>query len=217
MANIDYAQVATGAVTGLVWDEIEEDYAPFVHVEIIGGTATYIAQTDIDGRYRIDSVPVGTYDARCINYGDTTYAEYNFKVLEDGIAFVNITIKQVELIVCFWAPPYKTPERPELNRKEIQQSTNRFQLQVLVSGITSNIQLNQENELQFQGYRNNGFLQLIDGVKTLEFSRIPSATLKHIMVYNGFIPARYGDTNGGVIVIETLSYFDLLNNRFPEE
>jgi outer membrane receptor protein involved in Fe transport len=30
------------------------------------------------------------------------------------------------------------------------------------------------------------------------------------MVYSGAIPAKYGDTNGGVIVVETRSYFDLL-------
>jgi hypothetical protein len=36
------------------------------------------------------------------------------------------------------------------------------------------------------------------------------------MVYSGAIPAKYGDTTGGVVVMETLSYFDLLreyNNR----
>jgi len=29
--------------------------------------------------------------------------------------------------------------------------------------------------------------------------------------YTGGIPAKYGDTTGGVVILETLSYFDLYN------
>ncbi len=221
IANINYAKVATGAVTGLVWDEIEEDYAPFVKVEIIGDTATYIAQTDIDGRYTIRNIPIGTYKARCLNFmNEPNYYEKNFQIRSDEIVYVELSLKQVELTICYFTPPYtwyRTPQLHELNRIEIAENVNRFQLPAMTSGMTSDLRLNKENDLQFQGARINDYVQLIDGVKTLNFIQVPSVTMKSIQIYNGFIPAKYGDTNGGVIVIETLSYFDLLNNRFPEE
>jgi len=221
LANINYAQDSVGTVTGLVWDGGEEDYAPFVRVEIIGDTSTYVTQTDIDGRYTVKNIPIGTYKARCINYKhEPNYYEKCFQIRSNEIVYVEMELKQVELIVCYFSSPYcwyQTPQTPELRRITIKESVNRFNLPTLLSGMTSDVRLSKENELQFQGARTGDYLQIIDGVKTLNFSNVPSATMKYISIYKGFIPAKYGDTNGGVIVIETLSYFDLLYNRFPEE
>jgi hypothetical protein len=33
-----------------------------------------------------------------------------------------------------------------------------------------------------------------------------------MMVYTGGLPAKYGDTMGGAVVVETKSYFELLRN-----
>jgi outer membrane receptor protein involved in Fe transport len=42
-------------------------------------------------------------------------------------------------------------------------------------------------------------------------ARIPSSAIGSISVYTGGLPAKYGDTTGGVVVIETKSYMDLYN------
>jgi hypothetical protein len=34
-----------------------------------------------------------------------------------------------------------------------------------------------------------------------------------MVIYTGGIPAKYGDTMGGVVVLETKGYFDLLRER----
>lgn len=38
---------------------------------------------------------------------------------------------------------------------------------------------------------------------------IPGLAIGAMKVYTGGVPAKYGDVNGGVIVVETKSYFDL--------
>jgi hypothetical protein len=39
---------------------------------------------------------------------------------------------------------------------------------------------------------------------------IPGRAIGSIIAYSGGIPAKYGDFTGGVVVIETKSYFDWL-------
>jgi hypothetical protein len=50
---------------------------------------------------------------------------------------------------------------------------------------------------------------MLDGVKGNEMMNVPSCAIGRMMVYTGGIPAKYGDTLGGVVVMETKSYFDL--------
>jgi outer membrane receptor protein involved in Fe transport len=38
---------------------------------------------------------------------------------------------------------------------------------------------------------------------------VPGSSIGGVTVYTGGIPAKYGDTTGGVIILETKSYFDL--------
>ena len=40
---------------------------------------------------------------------------------------------------------------------------------------------------------------------------VPGVSIGALEAYTGGIPAKYGDTTGGVIVLETKSYFDLYN------
>jgi hypothetical protein len=72
--------------------------------------------------------------------------------------------------------------------------------------------------LHFRGSRTNAIAYYVDGVKQGDnFSPIPSTAISNITVYTGGLPARYGDVTGGVIVIETKSYFDLYNAWKAEE
>lgn len=149
---------------------------------------------------------------------DTTYYANPIEVLAEQTTSVShyIRPKKYDLVVCIFGPIYRPPEYPEMIRKEILENVNKFQLTEIVSGMTSDVIPN-DTKLQFQGARTGESLQLIDGVKTLNFVSIPSASMRSIQIYEGFIPAKYGDTNSGVVVIETLGYFDLFLNRFPED
>ena len=61
----------------------------------------------------------------------------------------------------------------------------------------------------FRGARKGDMLYLMDGVKTESIGNVPSCSIGRLMVYTGGLPAKYGDTMGGVVVMESKSYFDL--------
>ena len=50
----------------------------------------------------------------------------------------------------------------------------------------------------------------VDGVKLRStLANLPARSYGSIQVYTGGIPAKYGDTTGGVVAIETQGYFSL--------
>jgi len=51
----------------------------------------------------------------------------------------------------------------------------------------------------------------LDGVKIAgAVPNIPPSAISSVSVYTGGLPARYGDVTGGVVVIETKSYAEML-------
>jgi outer membrane receptor protein involved in Fe transport len=66
------------------------------------------------------------------------------------------------------------------------------------------------DELYFRGSRSDAMAYFVDGVKVPgRLSGVPPASIASITMYTGGLPARYGDVTGGVVAIETKSYFDL--------
>ncbi|MFN6075408.1 MAG: hypothetical protein ACK46Y_07555, partial [Fluviicola sp.] len=80
----------------------------------------------------------------------------------------------------------------------------------MIANTSSDVKKSDDGELVFRGARKGDVIMYLDGVKMTEIQNVPSASIGYVMVYSGAIPAKYGDTNGGVVVMETLSYFDLL-------
>ena len=74
-----------------------------------------------------------------------------------------------------------------------------------------------DGELVFRGARKGDMLYLMDGVKTTSIGNVPSSSIGRMMVYTGGLPAKYGDTLGGVVVMESKSYFDLYRKWEAEE
>jgi outer membrane receptor protein involved in Fe transport len=54
----------------------------------------------------------------------------------------------------------------------------------------------------------------VDGMKVgSALSGVPNDAINSLSVYTGGLPAKYGDVTGGVVAIETKSYFDLYQQR----
>jgi len=57
----------------------------------------------------------------------------------------------------------------------------------------------------------------VDGVKLgARLSAVPNEAINSFSVYTGGVPAKYGDVTGGIVAIETKSYFDLWQQRNAE-
>ena len=64
-------------------------------------------------------------------------------------------------------------------------------------------------ELYFKGSRSDAVAYYVDGVKMPSLAAVAPHSIASYSVYTGGLPAKYGDVTGGVVAIETMSYFDL--------
>lgn len=223
LTGVTFAQNTFGDIIGtfVTPDKKEGVFGAFVVTS--RGDQVFKAVTDEDGRFRISAVPAGSYKVYFIFDGDTTYAPQAVEVSPDGFGNTGIIAQSTTQIlpgVDVIAPIYRltTGVAPEvkLTAKDIKHMPIKFDAKQMVTAISSDVKLSDDGELMFRGARKGDVINYIDGVKMNDVQNVPSAALGYIMVYSGAIPAKYGDTTGGVVVMETLSYFDLLreyNNR----
>lgn len=212
---ISAAQTGLGEVIGEVVDYNGEPQG-FAHVffdDVFG--QRYQARTDEEGRFRISMVPVGEYMLNVRLYGDTL-KNVPVEVPRDG--FYNCGKIEFEPFVhiCICPPPRYFPminrfffEHTKIEREDFKINANRFELQELAGRTFSEIQSGESESLYVKGGKPESMLILVDGVKMREVPTLPSAGVQSLTIDTGGIPAKFGDTTGGVIEIETKSYFDL--------
>ncbi|MES2800312.1 MAG: TonB-dependent receptor [Bacteroidota bacterium] len=217
-----FAQSSFGEVIGTVMDRNTNEPIFGAAVFINDDGRKYQSKTDFDGRFRISQVPAGTYYVNIINLGDTM-SLIEAKIPMDGycnlgsIAFgakvmdvVEVSANDMKLE--FGELPVKT-----LTAEEIDKSPSKFDVKGLVTSMSSEVRQTEDGELVFRGARKGDMLYLVDGVKSSNIGSIPGVAIGRMQVYTGGLPAKYGDTMGGVIVLETKSYFDLYREYRIEE
>jgi hypothetical protein len=96
-----------------------------------------------------------------------------------------------------------------MSSEEIKRSPLKFNQTAMIAAMSSDIKVADDGQLVFRGARKGDMIYMMDGVKMNAVSKVPSCSIGEMMVYTGGIPAKYGDTTGGVVVMETKSYFDL--------
>jgi hypothetical protein len=175
----------------------------------------YGAVTDLDGRFRISAIPPGKYSFFITFEGDTL-ADLVVSVPMDGIVnmgTIPFSANMLEDVVV--GPPimpnlmYGVASEIKMDLEQIKRSPQKFDQKAMIASMSSDIRLTDDGELIFRGARKGDMIYLMDGVKMTNISNIPSAAIGGIMAYTGGIPAKYGDTTGGVVVMESLGYFDL--------
>lgn len=98
----------------------------------------------------------------------------------------------------------------EISAEEIAVSPVKFDIKGLVTSVSSNVRQTADGSLVIRGARKGDMIYMVDGIKVRgDAGRIPSASIGYMQVYTGGLPAKYGDTLGGVVVVESKSYFDL--------
>lgn len=217
IGGISLAQNTFGEIIGTLMtpDQKEGVFGAYVYTN--RGDEVYRTITDEDGRFKISAVPAGMYQVYFVYEKDTIKAPDLVEVVPDGYGNTGIvtTQKVTELDgAIVTAPIYRlrtgvTPEI-KLTAKDIKHMPNKFDPKSMVASMTSEVQLKDDGSLVFRGARKGDMLTYLDGVKIRDLPAVPSASIGYMMVYTGAIPAKYGDTMGGIVVIETVSYFDLL-------
>jgi len=174
--------------------------------KFVTGTAA-----DFDGYYVVESLDEGTYEL-VISYLGTISTPQTIVVVDRETTTYSSSINVGKEIGTVYVP---IPDRTIFNRNDITdiEHISKTDLEerrpttlAEVTAITPKSTKNAEGEVSYGGGRPGTAVYYIDGV-SYDNNYIPIAAIKNVKVYNGGIPAKFGNTTSAVIEITTNSTF----------
>jgi len=218
LSNLLFSQ---GSIRGKIVDE-NNDPMPYCNIalktnEVIDGT-----MTDIDGWFNFKGLNPGTFALEISFMGYKNQKIANINVSNGKTSFIE-TVKMhpdaemITIIVIDGTKPLIDPSEPScvtLETAELKTMPNNRNLTDMLVAVSGDIKKSDDGKgIIVRGSRPNSSAIYVDGVKTRESNpNVNGSNIKSMQVFTGGIPAAYGDITGGVIVIETKSYFDYYYN-----
>jgi hypothetical protein len=214
----------SGEIHGKVLDESGQP-VPGVIVTAAQGDRITGASTDDDGKYRIKPLEGGVYVVKVQASGFSEYIYESIRVEPDKITMMDPTRLSLDQLI---GPPivilpkiklisYDGDMIQTLTGEELKNNAaaGGGDINKIVFATFSDIKASPDGEeLYFRGSRAGSVLYFVDGMKIRDNSlTIPSSGISSLSVYTGGLPARYGDTTGGVIVIQTKNYLQELYRK----
>ena len=206
------AQQGDGSIMGTVYGNDSVTGQPFTDVWIDYNGSTFSVKTDFNGKYKIDPVKAGTYNLHARKSMTGTINISGVKVNSESISKYDLYFGSnlMDTIEVTWTEPLlKDDHINTISLTDITHNPNIQSPKTMLAGMNSDIKLNSNNELIIRGSRPGDVVYFVDGVKQSSLQQVPGVAINSMSVYTGGIPAKYGDTTGGVVILETKSYFDL--------
>ena len=210
----------TGEIKGSVYDSLTGAPVAFANVYVEYGGSPIGSQTDIDGNFTIKPLEPGTYNLHIKYVGYKSKIVGGVEVSANKITFV----KDIQLSSGIDLGPIVIVEHRDLINPEdpmampiksdvILKLPSNKNIALMVASMTPGVYQKDEGQpLYFKGSRSDASGYYVDGVRVWgDNFQVPGSAVGEMVVYTGGVPARYGDLTGGVVVIETKSYFSLLN------
>ena len=215
MAGNSFGQSASGDVIGTIVSAKNSQPIFGAKTLIEDNGRRYQGISDEDGRFRMTAIPAGKYSMMIYFLGDTMS---NIQVDVPIEAYCNLGNIEFESKVVALKGIKFTPKATikfgeipvqEITSMEIKRIPVTFDVKSLVTTMSSEVKLSDDGELMFRGARKGDMIYVLDGIKSNEVFNVPSCSIARMMVYTGGLPAKYGDTLVGAVILETKSYFDL--------
>ncbi|MDG1914463.1 MAG: TonB-dependent receptor [Crocinitomix sp.] len=216
-ANLIIAQVNLATISGVVYNsEDSTEVVPFAKVYVMTESGMRPTLSDEKGHYKIDVLKPGTYNLHVTSVGYDDIIISNIELNPSGIIKVNAYCGVDGNLppVIVYEPLLIPGDIPkiEIRLEDIEHSPYMRDPKALIEKMNSDVQIVEgTSDIIIRGSRPGDAIYYIDGVKTANMSSVPGVAIGGLEAYTGGIPAKYGDTTGGVIVLETKSYFDLYN------
>lgn len=212
-----------GAIQGRLLDE-SKDPLPFTDITAVQGEGRFHAQSDADGRFLLKPLPPGAYDVRVVAMNiDRTFEGVlvnpdNNTVMGDVVVKAAKEMEPVIVERGKWMPKLIDADNPsvmKLFHTDFKRNPDRKNPVQLISNNTPGVYKSPNGDgLYFRGSRSENMCYFVDGMKVgSSLSGVPNDAINSLSVYTGGLPAKYGDVTGGVVAIETKSYFDLYQQR----
>ncbi|MBN2681492.1 MAG: TonB-dependent receptor [Bacteroidales bacterium] len=187
-----------------------------------GGQKLY-SITDQKGNYIIKPLNSGTYNLSitCLGYREKIIT--GILVSADKVVMMKPITMEVATevlngpVITGHREKLLDPEdvtRMSLVSSQLVKLPDNKNIGAAIRTMSSEVNISENNkDVIIRGSRPGESVCIIDGVKQRDFSTtIPGAAIGRLVMYTGGIPAKYGDITGGVVILETKSYFDLYND-----
>jgi len=209
-----------GEIKGIIKDE-NGGPMPGVTVHIEVGGNMIGAATDAYGKYTLKPVKAGMHTVQISAMGYKKAKITDVLVTSGSIAYVNndmeVLVNDMEtytVVEKMHVIPLLDKAEPGVQHiipKEFQRSVNRMNpVQAIVSMSAGLTVASNGKDVYVRGARPQSTQFITDGMKSINGEiGIPGLAVGSAKVYTSGVPAAYGDFTGGVIVVETKSYFDL--------
>ena len=207
-----------GEIKGFVKDKKTEEpiWNVAVYVEFAGNLIGDAA--DFEGRFTIKPLSPGKYTVTAKIPGYQSLIKKDVLITSDNITYVNFDLNpSAEQLPEFKIEEYEVdiinkgePGIQHVLPKELKNSVHRNNPINIVTSLPGVTLGSNGKDVYIRGSRPTSTQFITDGVKSITGDiGIPGQAIGSIKVYTGGVPSRYGDVSGGVIVVETKSYFDL--------
>jgi hypothetical protein len=212
----------TGALRGRVLDGSTNETIPGANVYVMIGNKPFATTTDANGYYYLRSLNPGIYTLYISYTGFNKYEVKDVPVNINKITGIDdaALTKGVDLKIKVDVYGYRDKlidieDVTIIRSKEFEKLAEKRSIPDVIRAITPGAYVSEDGkEVIFRGSRNGGVIYIVDGMKQRgSKAGVPSTAIASMMVYMGGVPAKYGDFDGGVVVIETKSYFDIEAGR----
>lgn len=210
------AQGSTGELKGTITDEISGLPIEMAVIKLQSGTNTLGDFTNEKGKFSISGIPVGKYEVEISSLGYVTNIISDVVISNGSITFIDKSInlkegKTVEIIYDRWINDLLGAGTPgtmtRIDAEQINQTATLRDIGTIIGSSVPKVYMRQDGgELNFSGSRTGATLYMIDGVKVIGDPQLPNRGIGEIVVITGGIPAQYGDTTSGVVLISTKSF-----------
>jgi len=208
----------TGEIKGIIKDNNTGEPIWNVSVYVKVGENLIGNPTDFDGKYTIKPLNSGKYTVIAKMAGYAPMKIQDVHVTSDKISYVNIDMEKTsedlpEFVVVEHEVDLISKDEPHvkmLTAKMLRNDPNIHTPMNMLNTIEGVTVAANGRDVYVRGSRPQSTQFITDGMKSMTGDiGIPGQAIGSLKVYTGGVPARYGDLTGGVIVIETKSYFDL--------
>ncbi len=205
----------TGEIYGMVISG--ETGAPLagVNIKVLNDANISGTTTDASGFYSLKPLRSGNYDLQFSFLGLQTKQVKNIQVapgqmvdLDVTLGEGNIMLDPVEVVIVSIPlleksqPHIQTYDDSILKKLPIRRADDQL---AQSNGV---FQADIGDPIYVRGARAGSVTYIVDGMRYDEAPNLPGGAINRMSVITGGIPAKYGDTTGGVIVITTKSYYD---------
>lgn len=180
--------------------------------KIVGGTSS-----DYEGFYFLDNLKAGNYEV-VISYMGNKSEPQTIAIIDRETFVYNTEVMSSTAIGTIVVGPPKNYEKlldkfeptVDIISKDFISEVKIKDFGSLIA-VSTPVTKDKEGKISFRGSRPGEGTFYVDGLRINGELGIPTAAINSMEIYNGGIPARYGNTTSAVIVIETNSVFDFFD------